>query len=198
MIRKIRIFRGLAFKIQQLALPFHPDGKRLIFQAEREPDNPFYQIYILSLETGDVNRVSPGTGKTTCSFFDPKADRVIFASTHLDPDAVAKQKQEIELRAAGKERRYAWDYDETYEIFSAKPDGSDMVRLTDAIGYDAEGSFSPDGQWIIYQRPYGVLTMVHPDDRQRALARGHALEPLGSLAQLERREECDVADRLQR
>jgi TolB protein len=24
-------------------------------------------------------------------------------------------------------------------------------------------SWSPDGQWIIYQRPYGVLTMVHPD-----------------------------------
>ena len=33
---------------------FSPDGKRLIFQAEREADNPFYQIYILSLKTGDL------------------------------------------------------------------------------------------------------------------------------------------------
>src|SRR5688572_23501668 len=73
---------------------FSPDGTRLIFQAERETDNPFYQIYVLSLETGDVTRVSPGTGKTTCSFFHPSEDRVVFASTHLDPDAVAKQKQE--------------------------------------------------------------------------------------------------------
>ena len=127
-----------------------PDGKRLIFQAEREADNPFYQIYILSLETGDVNRVSPGTGKTTCSFFHPSGDRVIFASTHLDPNAVPKQKQEFELRAAGKQRRYAWDYDETYEIFSARPDGSDMIRLSNAVGYDAEGSYSPDGQWIAF------------------------------------------------
>ncbi|HET6462696.1 MAG TPA: peptidase M28, partial [Candidatus Krumholzibacteria bacterium] len=127
-----------------------PDGKRLIFQAEREADNPFYQIYILSLETGDVTRVSPGTGKTTCSFFNPAGERVIFASTHLDPNAVPKQKQEFELRAAGKQRRYAWDYDETYDIFSAKPDGSDIVRLSDAVGYDAEGSFSPDGQWIAF------------------------------------------------
>jgi Tol biopolymer transport system component len=86
-----------------------PDGKKLIFQAEREADNPFYQIYILSLETGDVTRVSPGTGKTTCSWFNPTNDRVSFASTHLDPNALAKQKQEFELRATGKQRRYSWD-----------------------------------------------------------------------------------------
>ena len=48
---------------------FSPDGKNIIFQSEREKGNPFYQIYNMSLETGEVNRVSPGTGKTTCSFF---------------------------------------------------------------------------------------------------------------------------------
>src|ERR1700733_12093193 len=44
-----------------------PDGKRLVFQSEREPGNPFYQIYALDLETGATARISPGTGKTTCS-----------------------------------------------------------------------------------------------------------------------------------
>src|SRR6476619_5182236 len=43
-----------------------PDGKRLVFQSEREPGNPFYQIYVLDLTTGDTKRVSPGIGKTTC------------------------------------------------------------------------------------------------------------------------------------
>ncbi len=130
---------------------FAPDGKRFVFQAEREKDNPFYQIYMLSLESGDVHRVSPGMGKTTCSFFDPKhTDRVIFASTHLDKDALAKQKQELDNRAAGKQRRYAWDYDETYDVFSSKLDGSDTVRLTKELGYDAECSFSPDGAWIVF------------------------------------------------
>src|SRR5882762_5046272 len=46
-----------------------PDGKRLVFQSEREPGNPFYQIYVLDLATGDTKRISPGYGKTTCSFF---------------------------------------------------------------------------------------------------------------------------------
>ena len=39
---------------------FSPDGKKLIFQSEREPNNPFYQQYILNLETGETIRVSPG------------------------------------------------------------------------------------------------------------------------------------------
>src|SRR5262249_19688132 len=43
------------------------DGQRLVFQSEREPGNPFYQIYTMDLATGDTMRVSPGMGKTTCS-----------------------------------------------------------------------------------------------------------------------------------
>src|SRR2546421_2256309 len=107
---------------------FSPDGKKLIFQSEREPENPFYQQYILDLETGETTRVSPGTGKTTCGFFQPGTNRVLFASTHADPEAVAKQKAELEFRASGKQRRYAWDYDAAFDIFSAKQDGSDLVK----------------------------------------------------------------------
>src|SRR6476661_1483542 len=48
-----------------------PDGRRLVFQSEREPGNPFYQIYTLDLQTGDAKRISSGVGKTTCAFFRP-------------------------------------------------------------------------------------------------------------------------------
>jgi len=129
---------------------FSPDGKALIFQSEREPGNPFYQIYTLDLETGASRRVSPGSGKTTCAFFRPGSDEAIFASTHLDPQAVAKQKAELEFRAAGKERRYSWDYDEQMDIFIARRDGSKARQLTRTPGYDAEGSFSPDGKLIVF------------------------------------------------
>src|SRR6478609_1686236 len=71
---------------------FSSDGKAMVFQSEREPGNPFYQIYVLDLESGDSTRVSPGYGKTTCSFLRPKSDEVLFASTHLDPQAKEKQK----------------------------------------------------------------------------------------------------------
>ena len=129
---------------------FSPDGRNLIFQSEREPGNPFYQQYILDLETGETKRVSPGQGKTTCGFFQAATDRVLFASTHADPEAAAKQKAELEFRASGKQRRYSWDYDAAFDIYFGKQDGRDLVNLTRTPGYDAEGAFSPDGKQIVF------------------------------------------------
>ena len=148
---------------------FSPDGKALIFQSERERDNPFYQIYLLDLETGDTHRVSPGVGKTTCSFFRPGADEVLFSSTHLDPQAAAKQKAEFELRASGRERRYSWDYDDTMDIFSARRDGSGLRRLTTAQGYDAEAAYSPDGKLIVFCSLRGAYSAgkLSPADQKR-------------------------------
>ena len=129
---------------------FSKDGNALIFQSEREPDNPFYQIYLLDLLTGDTHRVSTGIGKTTCAFFRPGTDEVLYASTHHDSFATAKQEEELQFRASGQERRYSWDYDETMDIFSANREGSNLTRLTDAPGYDAEASYSPDGNMIVF------------------------------------------------
>src|SRR5690606_15835794 len=96
---------------------FHPDGNLLVFQTERDEVNPFYQIYLLDVLSGESARVSPGQGKTTCAFFQPGTSRLLYASTHEDPKSVEKQKEELAFRASGKQRRYSWDYDETYEIF---------------------------------------------------------------------------------
>lgn len=148
---------------------FSPDGKFLIFQSERDAENPFYQIYMMSLETGDTHRISPGTGKTTCSFFRPNSDEVLFASTHLDPDAKTKQQAEIEFRASGKKRRFTWDYDTNYDIFSAKRDGSALRRLTSAPGYDAEGAYSPDGSKIVFcslRNAYPIEKLT-PEEQKR-------------------------------
>jgi Tol biopolymer transport system component len=148
---------------------FSPDGKNIIFQSVREPADPFYQIYMLSLETGDIHRVSSGIGKTTCPFVRPGTDQVLFASTHLDPLAKKKQEDELAFIASGKTRRYSWDYDAEMDIFSARRDGSDIHRLTDAPGYDAEGSYSPDGSKIVFTslRSAFPLEQLSPEDRKR-------------------------------
>ena len=129
---------------------FSADGSKLIFQSERDADNPWYQIYLMDLETGDIDRVSPGHGKTTCSWVHPDGGKALFASTHGDPASVDLQKAELEFRASGQTRRYAWDYDEHFEIYETDLKGGGYRNLTKARGYDAEGSYSPDGKLIAF------------------------------------------------
>ena len=129
---------------------FNADGTKMVFQSEREEGNPFYQIYLLDLETGDVERVSPGHGKTTCAWIHPNDSKVLYASTHADPEARNKQKDELELRASGKERRYAWDYDEHFDLYETHLASGQHRNLTQALGYDAEASWSPDGALIAF------------------------------------------------
>jgi hypothetical protein len=78
---------------------FSQDGALFVFQSEREPGNPFFQIYLLDLQNGGLRRVSPGVGKATCPWIHPSKKKVLFASTHLDPQAQEKQKAELDKRA---------------------------------------------------------------------------------------------------
>ena len=129
---------------------FNADGTKMIFQSEREEGNPFYQIYLMDLETGDQERISPGMGKTTCAWIHPDGKRVLFASTHTDPDSKKLQLAEYEERKNSKVRRYAWDYDEQYDIWQYTLADKSLKNLTSTRGYDAEGGWSPDGKKIVF------------------------------------------------
>ena len=150
---------------------FSADGSKLIFQSEREADNPFYQIYLMDLETGDTERVSTGLGKTTCAWIHPDNTKIMFASTHLDPAAKAKQEEEFAEREKGG-RRYSWSFDDQYDIFEGPIDGSgDLVNLTNAPGYDAEGSYSPDGKEILFASNRHAYTEDLTKEEQEHLER---------------------------
>lgn len=129
---------------------FSPDGKLMIFQSERENSNPFYQMYIKNLESGAAYRVSPGYGKTTCGWIAPDKSWITYSSTHLDPKSKDLQLAEFEVRKSGQKHRYSWDYDENFEIFSAKINGKNPINLTRTHGYDAESSISPNGRLIVF------------------------------------------------
>jgi TolB protein len=137
---------------------FSPDGKAIIYQAEeKNTGNPFYQIFVQDLDTGRFRRVSPGLGRTTCSYFRPDGKKIIFASSHEDPNVKAEQANEYKQREEdakkGVRRRYSWDFDPHMKIYEANPDGTDLKCLTpDAKAYTAEGSYSADGQRIVFSQ----------------------------------------------
>lgn len=129
---------------------FSADGRKMVFQSERYEGNPFFQIYLTDLDSGKTELVSPGLGKTTCAWIHPNGDRVLFASTHDDPDAQKEQQAEIDMRASGTTPRYSWDYDTFYDIYDYDLKSKEYRNLTNANGYDAEGSWSPDGSLIAF------------------------------------------------
>ena len=140
---------------------FSSDTNRICYQAY--PDNyPFYQIFVQLFDRDSPRpmtpqRISPGRGRTTCSWFSPDGSRLLFASSHLDPE-LSKTEQSARDQAeedarSGRRRRYQWDFDPHMDIFSAPLTGEGLpalTRLTKTPGYDAECSYSPDGKQILF------------------------------------------------
>ena len=117
------------------------DGKKLILQSTRD-DLGCDQIFVMDADGSNAHMVSTGEGRTTCAYFFPDGTRILYASTHL----AAVQCPEPPDFSHG----YVWKLYSGFEIFSAAPDGSDLVRLTDHTGYDAEATMAPDGSRIIF------------------------------------------------
>lgn len=128
---------------------FSPDGKTIVFQAY-PVGYPFYQIYVQPLEERVPYRLSPGRGRTTCAYFTRDGEKILFASAHTNPDLPKIEKEARDLAKAGGARRYAWDFDPHMDIYVSNLDGTGMTQLTDAEGYDAEGSYSHDGKHIVF------------------------------------------------
>jgi TolB protein len=133
---------------------FSPDGQWIVFQAY-PPGYPFYQIYVQRLDERTARLVSTGRGRTTCSFFSPDGKKLIFASSHTDPN-LDKTEQEGRAEAArGGRRHYQWVFDPSMEIYQCNLDGSGLSPLTHSPGYDAEGSYSADGKHIVFTSTRG-------------------------------------------
>jgi len=139
--RHLTNLRQLTFSGQNAEAYFSPDGSRLIFQATRD-GFACDQIFTMNLDGSGLRLLSTGKGRTTCSFFVPGEPRFIYASTHLGSPACPPRPD--------LSRGYVWPIYPDYEIFSAALDGSNLRRLTDNWGYDAEGAVSPDGKTIVF------------------------------------------------
>lgn len=127
---------------------FSPDGQRVCFQAFPRGENE-YQIYVMNLDGSGLKMISPGKGATTCAYFSPDGKRVLFASNHLDPRPVAAPGEAGSARPGGG-RGYSWSFYPGMDLFEYTLADGSLKRLTDADGYDAEGSYSPDGKRIVF------------------------------------------------
>jgi Tol biopolymer transport system component len=132
------------------------DGRQLSFQARREGEG-CDRIYRLEPEGAAPTpiAVSSGKGATTCAHFLPSGD-LLFASTHLGGDSCPPRPD--------MSRGYVWALYDSYDIFSASADGSNLRRLTDAKGYDAEATVcGRDGSIVFTSVRDGDLDLYRMD-----------------------------------
>jgi TolB protein len=119
---------------------FSTDGKRLIFQSTRD-GRSCDQEYVMNADGSAQQRISDGTGKTTCGYFFAYNTKVFYSSTRAADTACP--------RKPDPSRGYVWGLDK-YDIYTANADGSGTRRLTRNNVYTAEGTLSPDGKTIVF------------------------------------------------
>jgi Tol biopolymer transport system component len=152
---------------------FAPDGKNLIFAStagKEDPDEPVagYQrqgrdyrwaypkgmeIFVVENWLDAVSKVEPGGAidlakraitnndsyDAECSY-SPDGKWIVFTSNR-EGDAPKSALPQPDPSALNKD----------LELYAMRTDGSNIVRLTNAAGYDGGPFFSPDGKRIVYR-----------------------------------------------
>jgi TolB protein len=139
--KHLRNVHQLTFGGQNAEAYFSSDGKQLIFQSSRG-DVKCDQIFIMEIDGSNQHMISTGKGRTTCSYFYPDGNKILYASTHLaSPECPPRP---------DFSKGYVWAVYSGYDIFTANPDGSALKQLTNSPGYDAEATISLDGKQIVF------------------------------------------------
>ena len=126
------------------------DDTKLVFQSDfSQWGANCDQIYYTDWMTDQMGKekpalVSTGLGRTTCSYFLPGDQSIVYASTHLGDKACPPVP---ERRADDK---YVWPIYESFDIFTADLEGNILKQLTHDPGYDAEATVSPQGDKIVF------------------------------------------------
>jgi dipeptidyl aminopeptidase/acylaminoacyl peptidase len=116
-----------------------PEGSRLVLEGFSDHPGPLNGIYsVRASDGGGLVRLT--RGRDGVPSFSPDGTQVAFF----------RQRDGVSPPGAGA-------------LFVVNADGTDLHRIT-PWGFAFLGqSWSPDGRWIAFQRPYGQLYLVHPD-----------------------------------
>ncbi|MBI4886150.1 MAG: PD40 domain-containing protein [Acidobacteria bacterium] len=127
---------------------FSPDGRRIAYRVWGDYDRPAdFGIRVLTLADGSVKTLTSELDNFPA--WSPKGDLISFTR-----------------------RSHGEDYD--YDIFTMRPDGTNVKRLTSAAGNDSHQSWSPDGRSILWTSGrYGF--------KDEAALYDNAFQPFGQI-----------------
>ncbi len=130
----------LTFTGQNAEAYFSSDGSRLIFQRTGDAESCDQQ-YTINIDGSGMQRVSNGLGRTTCGYYYQRDERILYSSTFHAGEACPTPPD--------FSQGYVWPLND-FDVYTARPNGDDLQRLTTEPGYDAEATLSPDGETIVF------------------------------------------------
>jgi TolB protein len=90
----------------------------------------YWQIWVANPDLTHQRQITDGAFGSGFAAWSPDGSRIAFQSDRSDPDIT--------------------DGFEIQDVFTMRPDGSDVRKLTDSLGFSGHPSYSPDGRWIVF------------------------------------------------
>lgn len=120
------------------------DEKHLSFQARGDKSGSCDQIFTMTADGKNVKRISTGYGRTTCAYYYPTGDQILYASTHEHYNSECPPEPDMS-------KGYVWALYKGFDIHIADTNGRLISRITrDSTSYDAEATISPKGDNIVF------------------------------------------------
>jgi Tol biopolymer transport system component len=175
-----------------------PAGDLIAFSVGRyfrAPGHPTAQVGIMNADGTNVRMIADDSANNGFPSWSPDGTRIVYKKDqHLVIYSVADGKTTDLTRPGAqfdnfpqwsvKDRiSFTTNRDGDFEVYSVRPDGTDLRRLTHAHGVDGHQIWSPDGEWIMFSsarlgfkderplleripQPYGELFVMRADGTQ--------------------------------
>lgn len=141
---------------------YSADGKEVVFRIANEDPNSasLGGLAVLNLETRKIRRIT--AGYDNMPIWSPDGSRILFNRGVRNPNSI-------------------WS---NFDLYTVRPDGSDLQRLTSHPASDGHPVWTPDGKQILYNsgmagyrdeachydqtfQPYGQLFVMDADGRNK-------------------------------
>ena len=111
-----------------------PAGKEIAFVSDRTGHN---EIFIIDLTGGMPRQVTKNNSDAIHPHWSPDGRQIIYCSARDNPNQASAREGEV------------------YEIYTIKPDGTDVKQITHDKGINTYPSFSPEGGQILFRKVLG-------------------------------------------
>jgi TolB protein len=164
-----------------------PDGRLLALTLSKD-GNP--EIYVLTLATGALRRLTTWSGIDTEPSWSPTSREIAFTSDRSGSaqvyvmDAEGTNVRRLTQDGFNTQPRWSPKGDAiaftsrqgNHDIWAVNPDGSNVRRLTAGPGNNESASWAPNGRHLVFQSSragsYQLFTMLADGSEQQQLSRG--------------------------